>query len=192
MADSLRLGFLTVIDQLQPVERAVFLLADVFGVPFTEIAATVAKSEAACRQIASRARRRVRRPPAPRDAGSDRSVVDALLVAIAVGDVDRVLECVAPDVVCVSDAGGRKRAAPRPVVGGPRVARFLVNLAGRQSDRTAVLPAIVNGDFGLIVSLDGEIDLVTAFEVRGGRVTAIRIMRNPDKLARIGTPVALL
>jgi RNA polymerase sigma-70 factor, ECF subfamily len=191
LADSLRLGFLTVLDQLKPVERAVFLMADVFGVPFAEISDTVGRSQPACRQIASRARLRARRPAELRDVGSDRLVVDALMLAIAAGDMDRVLAHLAPDAMCISDGGAAIRAARRPVVGAPRVARFLVNLAHRFPERLAVRPAIINGDNGVIVSVGGEVDLVTAFEVHGGQVTTVRMMRNPEKLAHVDHPVTM-
>ncbi|MGD0312630.1 MAG: RNA polymerase sigma factor SigJ [Acidimicrobiales bacterium] len=188
MAESLRLGFLTVLDQLTPVERAVFLLADVFAVPFADIAASVGKSEPACRQIASRARRRVRRPGGPRHAEADRAVVDALMLAVATGDTAAALRHLAPDVVCVSDGGAATRAARRPVVGAERVARLLVNLTRRHAGRLAARPAEVNGDVGSVVLLDGTVDMVTAFEVDGGRVITIRMVRNPDKLGHVDHP----
>ncbi len=203
LAESLRFGFLTVLDQLRPVERAVFLLADVFAVPYADIAVTVGKSEVACRQIASRARKRLRpaHPPAggPADApvdhradtGSDRVVVDALMTAVAMGDVDLALRYLAPDVVCVSDGGASRRAARRPVVGADRVVRFLVNLTRRQAGHLTARPATVNGDVGSVVSLDGEIDVVTVFEVEGGRVVTIRMVRNPDKLVHVEDPLSI-
>jgi len=196
LADSLRLGFLTVLDQLQPVERAVFLLSDVFAVPFFDIAATIGKSEAASRQIASRARRRVRRvegdrPPGPTargEPGANRAVVDALMAAVARGDVDLALRYLAPGVVFVSDGGATTRAARRPVIGADRVARFLVNLARRFAGHLTARPASVNGDVGTVISLDGTVDMVTAFEVEGDRVVTIRMVRNPDKLTHVGAP----
>ncbi len=191
LADSLRLGFLAVLDRLKPVERAVFLLADVFSVPFAEIAETVGKSEAACRQIASRARQRVRQPGAVRDRTSDRALVDALTAAIAVGDIDLVISRLAPDVVCLADGGAARRAARRPVVGASRVARLLVNLAQRFSGELSVHPVVVNGDAGIVVALDGAVDLVIGFEVDDERVVAIRMVRNPDKLTHVGHPVAM-
>jgi RNA polymerase sigma-70 factor (ECF subfamily) len=191
LAESLRMGFLTLLDQLAPTERAVFLLADVFGLPFAEIATTVGKSEVACRQIASRARRRVRRPTTRPDAGASRAVVDALLIALASGDPDRVMEHLAPDVVCVSDGGATRRAARRPVVGAERVARFLVNLTRRHGGAMEVASVLVGGEPGTVISLDGTVDLVTAFEVDGDRVVAIRSVRNPDKLVNVGRTVPL-
>jgi RNA polymerase sigma-70 factor, ECF subfamily len=191
LADSLRLGFLTVLDQLNPVERAVFLLADVFSIPFADIAVTVDKSEVACRQIASRARRRVRNPGPSRHSGPDRQLVDALMGAIAVGDIDQVVRCLTADAVCVADGGATRRAARRPVVGAPRVARLLVNLAQRYQGQLEVRTATINGDVGAVVWVDGAVDLVIAFEVDDGLVAAIRLVRNPDKLTHIGSTVAL-
>ena len=199
VAESLRFGFLTVLDQLQPVERAVFLLADVFTVPFAEIAVTVGKSEAACRQIASRARRRVRpaaasHPDSPRDREvrqSDRRVVDALLTAVALGDVESALRHLAPEVVCVSDGGAAIRAARRPVIGADRVVRFLVNLTRRHEGHLTARAASVNGDAGVVVCLDGTVDLVSAFEVADGQVVAIRMIRNPDKLVHVDAPLTV-
>jgi len=191
VADSLTLGFLILLDELGPVERAVFVLAEVFAVPYDEIADVVGKSPAACRQIASRARRRVRAAHLPRASGPDRRLVDELLAAVAVGDVQGVLDRVSPDVVCTSDGGPHRRAARRPVVTGPRVARFLINLASRYEGRMTATPVSVNGDAGYVVEVDGEIDQILSCAVDDGRVTAIRIMRNPDKLRLVGSPSLL-
>jgi RNA polymerase sigma-70 factor (ECF subfamily) len=192
LADSLRLGFLAVLDQLKPVERAVFLLADVFAVPYADIARSVGRSEAACRQIASRARLRVRRPSGGPHSAADRRLVEELLVAVGTGDIDGVLARLAPDAVCVSDGGAAVRAARRPVVGAGRVARLLVNLTGRVAGRMTARPVTVNGDAGIVVSIDGRIDLVSAFEVAGGRIVSIHMIRNPDKLARVESPARLV
>jgi RNA polymerase sigma-70 factor (ECF subfamily) len=192
LADSLRLGFLTMLDQLKPVERAVFLLADVFGLSFAEIAGVVDKSEVACRQIASRARHRVRRPTTRRHVGSDRAVVEALLTALATGDIDLVMEHLAPDVVCVSDGGATRRAARRPVLGAERVARLLVNLSRRYRGSISVRTELINGDIGTVISIDGVVDLVTVFEVEQDQVAVVRAVRNPDKLGHVGQPVVLV
>lgn len=183
--ESLTLGFLALLDRLAPVERAVFLLADVFGVPYGEIADAVGKSPAACRQIASRARGRVR-DDAPRfTANPDRRVIEEFLVAVALGDVDAVIERLTGDVRCVSDGGGVKRAAPRPVVGPHRVARFFVNLARRYGPTASFAMARINGSPGLIVSIGEEVELAAAFDVDDGRIASIWAVRNPDKLAHL-------
>jgi RNA polymerase sigma-70 factor, ECF subfamily len=191
LSESLTLGFLALLDRLGPMERAVFLLADVFAMPYSEVSATVGKSEVACRQIASRARRRLStgssRPPGP----AERTVVDELIMAVALGDVGTALARVAPDVVLVSDGGRTRRAARRPVVGADRVVRFLVNLARRHYEGAQIAPATVNGDAGLIVTIDGLVDVAIVFEVEKGRVAAIWVIRNPDKLEHITEPVAL-
>ena len=192
LADSLTLGFLVLLDQLAPIERAVFVMADVFDVPFAEIATTVGRSEAACRQIASRARRRLRpeKPPA-RPAPEDRELLDGLIGAVALGDVDGVLSKLAPDVLLLSDGGPNRRAARRPVVGPQRVARLMMNLASRYSGAVDVHPATVNGQTGMILYLDGQVDQVWAVETTDGKVSAIRIIRNPEKLIAMEHPAPL-
>lgn len=192
MADSLTLGFLVLLDTLAPVERAVFILADVFGTPYRDIAATVGKPAGACRQIASRARAKLRAASRPPASAGSRDTVDALLGAIAVGDADAVLRILAPDVVLLSDGGPTRRAARRPVLGAERVARLLLNLSRRLAPGTVMEPVVVNGDAGLLLSVDGALDDVFAFEVVDGRITGILIMRNPDKLAGIGRSVSLV
>lgn len=181
MADSLTLGFLTMLDRLDPIERAVFLMADVFAVRYEEIARAVEKSPAACRQVASRARRRLRHPQhRPRIA--DRRMVDELLVALWMGDMDAVLARLAPDVVCTTDGGATRAAARQPVIGAERVARFLVNLTQRYHDQLTVTAATVNGEPGIIGRLDGAIDFVAAFEMGEDAVSTVWLIRNPDKL----------
>jgi RNA polymerase sigma-70 factor (ECF subfamily) len=180
LADSLTLGFLTILDRLDPVERAVFLMADVFEVPFTTIAKTIDKTPAACRQIASRARRALRNTRV-RSHPENRRLVDELLVALSRGDMEAVLARLAPDVVCITDGGGNRRAARRPVVGANRVARFLINVAKRYRKATFER-ATINCEPGVICFLDNEIDFVAAFEVDTGLVRTMRFVRNPDKL----------
>jgi RNA polymerase sigma-70 factor (ECF subfamily) len=191
LADSLTLGFLILLDELRPVERAVFVLAEVFAVPYDEIAGTVDKSSAACRQIASRARRRVRAAHRPRASGLDRVLVDQLLMAVAVGDIRGVLAILSPDVVYTADGGPHRRAARRPVVTAPRVARLLINLARRNEGRMGVTPVSVNGDVGYIIEVDGAIDQVLSCSVSDGRVTVVRNMRNPDKLQLVSSRTPL-
>jgi RNA polymerase sigma-70 factor, ECF subfamily len=191
LAESLRLGFLTLLDELKPIDRVIFLLADVFTVPFADIAVAVGKSEAACRQIASRARRRVRRPGPERDLARDREIVDALMGTVAAGDVEATLRLLAPDVVLVSDGGAERQAARHPLRGSDRVARFLINLGRRFAGEIAVHPAVVNGDAGVVVMLSGDVDFIIACDIEEGRVTSIWGVRNPDKLRRVGHPVTI-
>ena len=188
LADSLTLGFLVLLDQLTPVERAVFVLADVFDVPYAEIATTVGRSEAACRQIASRARRRLRPDKQPyHTAAADRELVNGLLRALACGDVKEVVARLAPQVVCITDGGPKRRAARRPVVGAARVTRFLISLARRYSHLTAQ-PTVVGGSAGAILSAGDTIEQVMAVTSQDGVITSVYFIGNPDKFTSVGHP----
>lgn len=195
VAESLTLGFLTILERLGPVERVVFLLADVFGVPFGEIASIVDRSPDACRQVASRARRRVQESR-PRFSPTDDEawrVTSAFLSAAAEGDVASVMAVLAPDVVHLSDGGALHRAARRPVVGPERVARLIVNLTrrGRERPGVEVEPRLVNGQPGVVVSVDGEVFLALAASVVDGRIERTWALVNPDKTATLDTaPIA--
>jgi RNA polymerase sigma-70 factor (ECF subfamily) len=191
LSESLTLGFLTLLERLGPVERAIFLLTEVFGFSSSEVSDTIGKSEVACRQIASRARRRLRETPGRSATANERRVVDELLAAVAQGDVDGALARVAPDAVLITDGGSQRRAARHPVVGAQRVVRFLTNLSRRSYGGAHVLPATINGDPGFIVSLDGVVDFAAAFELEDDRVAAIWLVRNPDKLEHLLEPVAI-
>jgi RNA polymerase sigma-70 factor (ECF subfamily) len=190
LAESLTLGFLTVLDRLGPVERAVFLLADVFGEPFPAVARAVGKSEEACRQIASRARRRVRQERAGARA-ADQALLEKLVFAIGAGDVNGVIGLLAPEVVAISDGGPHRHAARRPVVGPERVARYLVNLAGRLRHRggTAEI-AEVNSAPALVVRIAGGPVVMTADRV-DDRIATIRLCVNPEKLGGLDRPLNL-
>jgi len=188
LSDSLTLGFLVLLDQLAPVERAVFVLADVFEVPYAEIAVTVGRSQAACRQIASRARRRLQPGKRPRQAGAaDRELVRGLLRALASGDVDEVMARLAPQVVCVTDGGPNRRAARHPVAGSARVARLLTSLA-RRYRHLASRPAVVGGSAGAILSAGDTVEQVMAVTSESGIITSVYFVGNPDKLAWVGHP----
>ena len=188
LAESLTFGFLRLLEALSPVERVVFVMADVFGVPFPEIARAVDRSPDACRQIATRARGRVRddgrRQHAPADAGR---VADDLVAALVSGEVDTVIGLLAPDVVLVSDGGPTTHAARRPVLGPERVARLLANLARRGVEAGVRLERTeLNGCEGF-VALVGDVPLTaTAIEVVRGRITRVHSVVNPDKLAALG------
>ncbi len=193
LAESITLGFLAVLERLGPVERAVFLLADVFAEPFSSIAAVVGRSEEACRQIASRARRRVRadRPgtrPAP---AHDDELLRSFLVACSLGDLDEFRKVLTDDVVLVSDGGRDVHAARRPVVGLHRVSRFLRVLATRLPADAVMELHTVNGEPGFVLLHHGWPRFVLALEADGDRVAAIRVIVNPEKLERIRAVPAL-
>lgn len=191
-ADTLTLGFLAVLEQLDPVARVVFLLTDVFGYPSTDVAAAVDRTPAAVRQIAVRARRRLRDARPRRPTAADRVVVDRLLAAVASGDAGAVAALLADDVVLLSDGGATRHAARRPVVGPWRVSRFLVNVGKRFAPDVRLEPATVNAAPGFLVRDPAAAqDAAIAFDVSGGRVSAIWVVTNPDKLTRLDSPPAL-
>lgn len=188
LAESLTLGFLTVLERLGPVERAVFLLADVFGEPFAAIAPVVDRSEEACRQIAARARRRVRddrRLFQPATARRD-ELVQVFMAACAFGEIDALRRILADDVVLVSDGGREVHAARRPVLGFHRVSRLLANLTKRMPADAEIELHEVNGEAGLVITRNGATTMVMAFEVADDRIAGIRLVLNPAKLRRIG------
>lgn len=182
--ESVTLGFLHVLERLNPLERAVFLLHDVFGASFGEIATTVGRTDVACRQIAHRARLRVRADHLNRHrtGGGDASLVEQLREALERGDVDGVARLVAPDVVLVSDGGASTHAARRPVVGVDRVTRLLSNLVDRIPAGTTSSPVEVNGSAGLVLHLDGYLGVLVEAQTSENRITQIHIVTAPDKL----------
>lgn len=190
LADSLTTAFLVLLEQLTPTERLVVLLADVFDEPFATIAPIVGRSEAATRQIAVRARRKLHgagdRAAAPRPApGEQRRAAESFVLAIASGDRDAVLGLLAPEVVLVSDGGRARHAARHPVVGPDRVARFLVNIAKRLTAGAQIEFCSVNGSPGIVVRVDGRPDYVSAFDVGPDGIRAIHIVTNLDKLVAV-------
>jgi RNA polymerase sigma-70 factor (ECF subfamily) len=189
LADSLTLAFLVLLDELTPKERAVLLLHDVFGYPFDEIGPMVELSPAACRQLASRTRRKLdhergalRRP----DEAREQELVGNLLATIMTGDVDAVMWVLAPDVVLLSDGGPNRHAARPPVVGPERVARLVVNLARRLTATSDMRVVHVNGEPGLLFVEDGELDNVLSFSFTpDGRVRRLYSQLNPEKLRHL-------
>jgi RNA polymerase sigma-70 factor, ECF subfamily len=188
LADSLTTAFLLVLEELDPVERLVMLLADVFDVPFAGIAEITGKSESACRQLAVRARRRVRAAPLPSPSAASAEaarVAGRFAAAALAGDVDELLALMSPDVVLVSDGGRERHAARRPVVGPDRVGRFLINAAKRLPRDASVEPVVVGGWPGLFVRAGDRLELLHSVVVEDGLVTRVEVIVNPTKLAAI-------
>ena len=192
LADSLTFGFLVLLDELTPMERVVFLLADVFGEPYADIASTVGKSAAACRQIASRARRRLQESKPTRPSRSSAPLAAALLQAVASGDVAATMALLDPDVVLTSDGGPHRHAARRPVIGADRVTRLLVNITRRGLANADMQFVEVNRTPALVISFRGRPEMVVAIESNEDRVQAIRIVVNPDKLKHLAEPMRLI
>jgi len=182
LADSVGLALLVVLDTLTPPERLAFVLHDMFGVPFEEIAPIVDRSPAAARQLASRARRRVRgATPVPEpDLAQQRRVVDAFLAAARAGDFEALVEVLDPDVVFRIDGGGVAPRARPPVIGREAVAEQV--LARGASFAPHARPAIVNGTAGLVVAPGPLPIAVVGFTVVGGRIAEIDIVADPEKL----------
>lgn len=191
LAESLSIAMLTVLETLAPTERAVFVLREVFETPYDEIADAVGKSPAAVRQIAHRARHHVaaRRPRMPVSTTEQQEAVDRFLAAIRHGDLQGLLDVLAPDVVVVSDGGGLVAGARRPIEGTERVAGFLIVVA-RSADFEAKA-VWLNGSPGGRIDIGGEVNTVMSLSVENGRITRIYAIRNPYKLARLDGVAAL-
>jgi len=189
LADSLTFAFLVMLDALDPTARAVLLLHDVFGFDFDEVAGAVGKSPSACRQIASRTRRKLgdervamRRP----SADEEQAMLGRMIGALAEGDVDQVMALLAPDVVQLDDGGPARHAGRRPIVGPHRVTRLLVNLSKRLDPRAQMEFVRINTSPGVVIRIDGRADLVLLMEVGGdGLIHRIWSVLNPEKLRHL-------
>ncbi|MER6632986.1 RNA polymerase sigma-70 factor [Streptomyces sp. NPDC000987] len=186
LADSVSMAMLLVLETLAPTERAVFVLREVFDVGYDEIAEAVDKSPAAVRQIAHRARAHVaaRRPRGTVSPAETRSALDAFRRAVETGDLQCLVDILAPDVVFLGDGGGIRQAVPQPVRGADKVARLLAGGLGRIT-AASLRPAQVNACPALVLRMDGAIDTVVAVRVDDGLVTGLYAVRNPEKLSRM-------
>ncbi|MFT5200695.1 MAG: RNA polymerase sigma-70 factor (TIGR02957 family) [Candidatus Aldehydirespiratoraceae bacterium] len=191
LADSLSLAFLSLLERLNPVERAAFLLREVFSEEYAEIAKVIDRSEVACRQIVHRAKDRIG-PDRPiryeTSAANERQLIDTFLAAALMGDLDALHEVLAEDVVVWSDGGADRHAARRPVVGRHRVALFATGIARRGemvSDDVVIHPVRVNGGAGVASFVDGALYFVIAFDLGPNGIEGIRVMLNPAKLTHL-------
>jgi RNA polymerase sigma-70 factor (ECF subfamily) len=193
LADSVSMAMLLVLETLTPTERAVFVLREVFDLGYDEIAEAVGKSPPAVRQIAHRARSHVaaRRPRGVVSRTETQGALDAFRRAAETGDLQGLLDILAPDVVYLADGGGIKKAVLRPIVGADKVARLLTAAAGRIAAHGSLRPAQVNGHPALLLHADGEVDTVLAMTVTDGFVTGLYAVRNPEKLSHIGRETSL-
>jgi RNA polymerase sigma-70 factor (ECF subfamily) len=191
LADSVSLAMLTLLETLGPTERAVFVLREVFDFGYDEIAAAVDKTPAAVRQIAHRARGHVaeRQPRVAATRSERERVMRTFLSAAATGDIQSLMDVLAPDVVLVTDGGGFKKAALRPILGRDKVLRFLAAVSEGVDAVADVV--VVNGAPALRMVVDGELDTVASMVVEGGLVTGLYLVRNPAKLARLDAVVTL-
>lgn len=190
LADSVSTAMLLVLETLPPTERAVFVLREVFDVPYAEIAEAVGKSEPAVRQVASRARAHVaeRRPRSSVSAAERDAVIERFRAATETGDLQGLMDVLAPDVVLMTDGGGKVQAALNPIRGRDKVLRFL---AGVTPDSLELEPMWLNGSPAVRFVVAGQRDGVGTMLVEDGVVTRLFLVRNPDKLGHVAAPVDL-
>ncbi|WP_405441515.1 RNA polymerase sigma factor SigJ [Streptomyces avidinii] len=180
--ESVNMAFLVVLESMTPAERVAFVLHDVFRYPFAEIAAVIGRTPAACRQLATSARRRVRAAQVPTAATAGQAgLVREFKEAWEARDIKALVGLLAPDAAMIADGGGLVGAALRPVEGAERIAQYLIHIADRAPGLT-LLERSVNGRPGLVAQHTGATVTVAAFELTDGRVTRIWAVRNPEKL----------
>ena len=193
LADSLSLALLVVLETLSPLERAAFVLREVFAEPYAEVAETLARDEAAVRQLVSRARKHVdaggARYRADRDTHNE--VVERFLSACQNADLDALLAVLAPDVVLVSDGGGVAKAPVRPISGEDKVGRFMIGATTKGVADATVQLEVFNGQLGLVARVDGRAVVALAFRIADGQVQTLHLVANPEKLAALDVAIPL-
>lgn len=191
LADSLTMAFMLMLETLAPVERAVYLLREVFDYEYSEIAAIVGKSAANCRQIVSRARAQVaragdaetgREPPPTEQA---RRAVEAFLAAANTGKVGDLVALLTADATLYTDGGGLVASAGRPILTADRISRFFVGIRRHGGAPVEYRFALINSRFGALQYVGGKLDRTLAFELSGARISAIYLVRNPEKLRHL-------
>jgi RNA polymerase sigma-70 factor (TIGR02957 family) len=190
LAESVSIAMLVVLESLTPDERAVFVLREVFGFSHAEIGAALGRTDAAVRQLAHRAREHVeaRRPRFDVDRARQREVTARFLAAAAGGNLEGLLAVLAPDVMLITDGGGKARAALRPIAGAEKVGRFLAAVAGRPYMGLGLMSAAaaeINGEPGAVIMAGGRSVATLTLSVADGRITAIQLVMNPEKLGAI-------
>jgi RNA polymerase sigma factor (sigma-70 family) len=180
--ESINMAFLVVLESMTPAERVAFILHDVFRYPFAEVAEIVGRTPAACRQLATSARRRIRTShPSPTPTTQRASIVKDFKQAWEAKDIDALIGLLDPDATAIADSGGLAAAHLLPIEGSEQIARAYVDIAGRAPNLT-ILERTVNGQPGLVAQLDGATVTVCAFDVVGDRIKRIWAVRNPEKL----------
>jgi len=188
LAESVSFAMLLVLETLSPLERAAFVLREVFGFEYDEIAAATDRSPTAVRQLVARARNHVqaRRPRFERPAEIE-EITARFLLAAQSGEIQQLLDVLAPDVVLLSDGGGKKQAALRPLHGADKVARWLLGVM-RKTPVGEARWVVANGQVAVMLYVDGELDSVGTVHTADGRINEIYLVRNPDKLTGLGVP----
>jgi RNA polymerase sigma factor (sigma-70 family) len=180
--ESINMAFLVVLESMTPAERVAFILHDVFRYPFTEVAEIVGRTPAACRQLATSARRRIRESQAPGTPTAQQAdIIRNFKQAWEAKDIDALIGLLDPDATAIADGGGLVSAVLLPIEGGEQIARMAVDVAGRVPN-LMLLERTVNGQPGLVAQQDGVTVMVMAFDVAGDRIKHIWAVRNPEKL----------
>jgi RNA polymerase sigma-70 factor (ECF subfamily) len=194
LASNLSVAFLVVLERLAPEERAAFLLREVFESGYDEIAQILGKSEATCRQLVSRAAKRVReeRPRVQVSEEARTKLLNRFVQAILTHDKDAMMQVLAADAAWISDGGGKARAALKPVLGCDAVARFALAVIGRHAEEATFKPVSVNGESGLALYFGGQLISVMSIRTDGVRILNVFATLNPDKLSQIGVPFRLV
>jgi RNA polymerase sigma-70 factor (ECF subfamily) len=189
LASSLSVAFLAVLERLAPEERAAFLLHEVFDSEYPEIAQILGKSEAACRQIVSRARKRVRddRPRVHVSEVARKTVLERFVTALLAQDKPALMQLLAADATWTSDGGGKAKAARKVVHGADHVARFVIGVIGRFAPRVQLQPITVNGELGLALYGEGHLISIISIRTDGTRILDVFSVLNPDKLPPVVT-----
>jgi RNA polymerase sigma factor (sigma-70 family) len=181
--ESVNMAFLVVLESMTPAERVAFILHDVFRYSFAEVADIVGRTPAACRQLASSARRRIRASQAPATPSARQAgIVSAFKQAWEAKDIDALLDLLDPDATAIADGGGLATTFLHPIEGGEQIARAWVEIAGRAPSNMTFLERTVNGQPGVVAQQEGVTVTVFAFDVAGDRITRIWVVRNPEKL----------
>jgi RNA polymerase sigma factor (sigma-70 family) len=183
--ESVSMAFLVVLESMTPAERVAFILHDVFRYPFTEVAEITGRTSAACRQLASTARRRIRSAQAPTTPTARQTgIVRAFKQAWEAKDIDAIVGLLDPDATAIADGGGLAITFLNPIEGGEQIARAWIEIANRVPSNMTFLERTVNGQPGLVAQQDGVTVTVFAFDVAGDRIRHIWVIRNPEKLRR--------
>jgi RNA polymerase sigma factor (sigma-70 family) len=181
--ESVSMAFLVVLESMTPAERVSFILHDVFGYSFAEVAGIVGRTPAACRQLASSARRRIRAAqPTATSATRQAGIVGDFKQAWEAKDINALIGLLDPDATVIADGGGLASAAPRPIEGAEQIARYLAELTARTPGNVTMLERTVNGQPGLVAQHDGITVTVFAFDIADDQITRIWAVRNPEKL----------
>lgn len=188
-AESLTMAFLVLLESLEPEQRVVYFLREVFDYGYHEISEMIDKSEAACRQMVSRARKYIeeRRPRFPVTTEESEQAVEEFMGAVNGGNMEGLLSVLKEDAVWTSDGGGMRGVARRPIEGAEKVARFALRLAERAAASTSAHRIVVNGGPGLLIKVEDRPYATLCFELSAGQISAVRAVVNPDKLRHLST-----